>query len=205
MSSYFRQQLEEWVGTIDVKADSVLDVGGGAKPVKDRVNSWDVQEYKILDNKLEGEFHADIIGDLNVPECDKPGKKENDWLNKKFLEEKDCFNVAFCLEVFEYIWNPVTALNNINYLLEKGGALYISFPFIYPNHAPEGHDYLRYTKFGVKKLLSETGFEIDYIKSRIATRGACNLLEFIAEEKMHPLKGYRGHDEIGFLVKAHKK
>ena len=40
--SKWREQLESHLSTIDVVADSVLDVGGAAKPVKDRVKSWKV-------------------------------------------------------------------------------------------------------------------------------------------------------------------
>src|SRR5579862_8282621 len=52
-TSFFRQQLNAWLGMIDVSAQIVLDAGGGANPVKDKVQSWDVKEYIILDNALE--------------------------------------------------------------------------------------------------------------------------------------------------------
>lgn len=191
MGSYFRTQLEEWLKTIDVKCDSVLDVGGGANPVKDRVRSWEVGEYKILDNGLEGN-NGDIEFDLN--------KQSYEFKFSDAIE----YDVVFCLEVFEYLFDPVNALQSINEMLYPDGILYISFPFIYPIHAPEGHDYLRYTRFGVEKLLKETGFEIDYIKSRVQ-KGSLRIEEWFASEKMHPLKGYPGHNEIGYLVKAIKK
>jgi len=66
--SYFRTQLENWLKTIDVKADRVLDIGGGTLPVLKRVKSWDVGEYKIADNSLEeSKEKIDFNIDLNYP------------------------------------------------------------------------------------------------------------------------------------------
>ena len=63
MSNY-RDQLESYLKTLDIKADRVLDVGGAALLVKDRVKSWDVEEYKIADNNIE-QGESDFYIDLN--------------------------------------------------------------------------------------------------------------------------------------------
>ena len=55
--SFYRNQLEDWLKEIDVKADRVLDIGGSAYPVTKRVKSWEVKEYKILDNNNEQGLH----------------------------------------------------------------------------------------------------------------------------------------------------
>ncbi len=194
MSSYTRNQLEEWVKNIDVKADRVLDIGGSQLPIKGRTKSWDVKDYKILDLEQphECKVKPDIITDLN------------DIITDKTFD--NYFDVAFCLEVMEYMWMPGIALNNIKHLLKKGGILYISFHFIYPMHNPNGKDYLRYTRWGVEKLLKETGFEIDrdFSKSRLAIdfRG---LMGWFRSEKMRPSNDYYLHNEVGYLVKAIKK
>lgn len=205
--SYFRQQLENWLKTIDVKADRVLDVGGGALPVPKRVKSWDVKEYKILDNELEDmKQKPDIVMDLNESVALSAGMikvKESD------IEEElkvDRFDVVFCLEVFEYIWRPFRALENINIAMKPQGILYISFPFIYPMHNPIEHDYLRYTRFGVCKLLEETGFEIEYVKARVMTDGGVFYWkDFLGYEGMHPSKNFSGHNEVGYVCKCIKK
>ena len=191
-----RTQLENWLKTIDVKADRVLDVGGGSNPVKGRTKSWDVKEYKILDNGLE-EMKQKPDYDLD--------------LNKKIYftdpgdmpTEEECYDIVFCLEVFEYIWNPVQAMKNIANCLKKDGILYISFPFIYPHHSPEEYDYLRYTKWGIEKLLKETGFKIEEIIHRSAQNKGY-LMEFYVGEGMHLAKNYKKHSDIGYLVKAIK-
>jgi len=195
MSSYTRQQLENWISQLDVKANRVLDIGGAQLPVKGRTKSWDVKEYKILDLEQPHECKQkpDIIRDLN----DYWPFDHNDEIY--IIPE---FDVVFCLEVSEYWWNPVQALKNVNILLKPGGLLYISFHFIYPVHNPSEQDYLRYTPEGVKKLLKETGFEIVDIVPRLYEETPP--INYFILEQMRPAKEYDKHDWVGCLVKAKK-
>jgi SAM-dependent methyltransferase len=194
-TSFFREQLNDWLAMIDVTAQRVLDAGGGANPVKDKVRSWDVQEYIILDNGLERQKGpAHIVADLNwaLRPADNPDLAR--WVS--------AFDVAFCLEVMEYIWNPVVALSNLNLLLQENGCLYISFPFVYPIHDPRGHDYLRYTQEGVDRLLHETGFqEKDMFIRRIKNEKL--LADAYAADRMHGRQDQTvGH--TGYCVTATK-
>lgn len=136
-------------------------------------------------------------------------------LNSIDEKYKEYFDQIFCLETFEYIFDPITALRNLNKLLKPNGLLFISFLFVYPHHNPEGHDYLRYTRWGVERLLEETGFKILELKPRIeqgGIRGAgsikikpeFSLIErFYQQEGMHPVRDFN-HQEIGYLCKAQK-
>ena len=190
--SYYKTQLEEWLETIDVKAEKVLDVGGGSNPVKGRTKSWEVLDYKILDNKTEEMVQRpDYIFDIN--------KKE------EIIPEKLKYDIIFCLEVFEYVWNPVQAMENLYKWLKAGGILYISFPFIYPHHSPDGRDYLRYTRWGVDKLFKEAGFRTSKVRPRTEINSDPTLLQWFLKEKMHPCRDYDGHNEIGYLCKCMKK
>lgn len=63
--SYYREQLEQYLKKLDINVASVLDIGGGQNPVKNRVGSWKVEDYKILDNNKE--FKPDIFHDMNYP------------------------------------------------------------------------------------------------------------------------------------------
>ena len=206
MSSFSRQQLEEWVKTIEVKG-RVLDIGGAQLPVKKRLG-------RVEDGT---EF---IILDLETPHLDHPKpdlacdiQQEPDWWynggdiietdkNKiKLAQAFNQFDMAFCLEVSEYWYDPLKALKNIGDFLKQDGILYISFHTVYPEHNPKGQDCLRYTRSGVIKLLEKSGFKIEQIVPRVATT---NLLEaFYRNEKM------RGPDlsdqTIGLLVKAIKE
>jgi len=152
--SFYRDQLEAYLSKLDIKADRVLDVGGASNPVKSRVKSWEVKEYDILDNGLE-EGKSDIKYDLNkdiIKHWEDTGIQQHD--------------IVFCLEVMEYIYDPMIAIKNLHWLTKKGGTLYITFPTLYPVHNPYNNDYLRYTKFGAIKLLEEAGFKIEEIVPR---------------------------------------
>ena len=191
-----RQQLESWVGTLSIKADRVLDVGGSQKPVNKRVREWEVKEY--------------IIADLETPHDNSPkpdvivniGGEMTEEFRKNIIRS----NVLFCLEVMEYVFDPVKALKNMNALLEEDGLLYISFNFNYPVHNPIGLDYLRYTRFGVEKLLKETGFEILQLEPRVCSMkdGYPELMSFYSKQGMKYAKDYPYHSDTGYLVKAKK-
>lgn len=142
MASQARKCLEKWLKTIDVKG-RVLDAGGLRLSVKGRTKSWEVEDYKILDIK-GGDYR---------------------WnLNNKFTVVYK-YDVVFCLEVMQFIYNPVVVLQNLSDFLEAGGKLYINFHFIFP--VCKGTDYLRYTKLGIKRLMDKVGINIEEIIPRL--------------------------------------
>lgn len=158
MSSHTRQQLEKALKKIDVSG-RVLDVGGSQKGLKGRTKSWEPKEYKIMDIENRGEevdyvFDIQRLNDLRL-------HKEQLYFGKEIV---DNFDMVFCLEVMEYLLEPVNALKNMAKLCKVGGTLVISFPFVYPLHPPHGLDFLRYTKYGALKLLEKAKFKVvEYI------------------------------------------
>ena len=195
MSSWTRQQLENYLKTIDVKADRIIDIGGSQNSIKGRTKSWEVKEYKILDLEKPHECKQkpDIVFDLN---------SQNNEMG--YILDGGKFDVIFCLEVFEYIYSPMDAMRNIYDLLKDKGILYISFSFIYPVHEPVDQDYLRYTPRGAFKLLKETGFTIDEFESRMLTpEGEIRYNDLLRSEGMRPAKNH-SHNQVGLLIKAQK-
>lgn len=182
--SYYRNQLEDCLKTLDVKAERVLDVGGLAKPVKERVTNWDVKEYEILD----------------LPEWDLCDSEPFYW-NERIMNDPKA-DIVFCLEVMEYIYNPFLAIKRLHGITQEKGILYITFPFVYPHHNPEGMDYLRYTEWGAKKLLENAGFAVEKIIYRTDRSGL--LKEFYSADGMRASKEYAHHDATGFIIKARK-
>lgn len=224
MASYFRIQTEAWLKTLDIKADRVLDVGGSQKPIKGRTKSWEVKDYKILDLEVPHicEQKPDIIGDIQYPSTKILGSSlflkglfgalegmliscglGGELLvgNHKPYYGEGNFDVVFCIEVSEYWFDPMQAIKNIASLMKSGSYLYITFPFVYGHHKPEGADFLRYTPAGAEKLLKEAGFEILEHKFRKAT--SPKLADFYAEEKMKILNNF-DHEIIGSMIKAKK-
>lgn len=189
MSSFSRKQLEAWLNTITAKG-RVLDVGGSQKSLSGRVKG-SLENYEVLDLEIphEGE-QADIVADIQ---------------EGIGTAQENTYDQVFCLEVAEYWYNPLGALKNIARLLKRGGTLFISFHFIYPQHNPENADYLRYTRSGVRKLLKEAGFEVDEIRPK--TYANSHMVKMIFDNE-----GMRGvgknsgeiHREQGWLVSASK-
>jgi len=172
-------RLEEWLQTLEIDAEAVADVGAKKSPVQHRVKSWRVTRYDILD----------------LPEYD---------LNKEW-EIYEVYDAVFCLEVLEYVYNPLQAMKNLHRMLKSAGVLYASFHFIYPHHGPRSRDYLRYTQWGVDKLLEEAGFGSWERYSRPFKR-PWGIALFYMGEKMKGLDNNLGqlHGDQGYLVKALK-
>ena len=193
MPSYSRMQLENWLKTIDVYAQRVLDVGGSQLPINKRVNAFFVEEYKVLDLEKPHEMvkPVDYVMDINR----KIPRELKDQLWNQF-------EIVFCIEVMEYIHNPYQAIQNINRFLKRGGILYISFHFVYPMHNPAHEDCLRYTRFGCMRLLEKNGFEIIHLVPRLTEAGSINALYLT--EQMKAAKNIN-HEETGYLIKAKKK
>lgn len=187
MSSSYRRSLEDWLSQLDVKANRVLDIGGAQLPVKNRTSSWDVDEY--------------VIGDLPQPHAGSPIPDITIDLNDGITQHFQTYDLVFCLEVFEYVYNPVNALENIALALLKGGTAWVTFPSVYPLHQPVEDDALRYMPGGINKLAASAGLTVvQMIKRRPDT----NLLQqFYSAEGMRAAKG-EDHNFTGFIVEFTK-
>jgi len=192
--SFYRNQLEAYLKRINVKAHRVLDLGGASNPIQGRVNSFKSDEYICFDLGVEEAKRSYIKFDINEPLEQLTGFKEEDFK----------FDTIFCLEVFEYVYNPIEAINNIYRLLDDNGLAYISFPTQYPLHEPKEIDYLRYTRKAIEKYADIFGLEILEIVPRVATEGLSNLSKFYSREGMHPVKHDSSVFDIGYMVKISK-
>lgn len=177
--SHTRNQLEDWLQSLEIDADIVADVSSDQWPAKNRVKSWKVKQYDFL----------------NLPEYD---------LNKPW-ELREVYDIVFCIEIFEYVYNPMQAVTNLYNILKMGGELYVSFHFIYPHHSTKKIDYLRYTRWGVEKLLEEAGFRSWVIVPRYLKTPEL-IRQVYLDERMRGNDNNRGelHNEQGYLVKASK-
>lgn len=69
------------------------------------------------------------------------------------------YDGAVCHQVLEHVPAPSAALAEIHRVLKPGGTLVISVPHLSRQHELP-HDYFRYTPGGLRRLLTEAGFEI---------------------------------------------
>jgi SAM-dependent methyltransferase len=189
--SHYRNQLEDWLKTLTVETPGfVLDIGGASNPVKDRVAKFECKGCDYLDNELEKPVEG-----LNVMKGDIQDYAGLRHTGFSFA----MYDVAFCLEVMEYILDPMVAIANIAYLMNKDGIIYITFPFVYPWHNPIESDYLRYTPKGACKLMEANGFEVLETWNRTDRSGL--LSSFYKADGMHA-KGDR--TITGTIIKAKK-
>lgn len=186
MSSSYRMELDRWLSQLNVTAKAVLDIGGSQLPVKGRTKSWEVEDYKIadLENPHIDSPKPDLIVDLNT---------------ENFLGDE--YDLIFCLEVFDYVWDPKQAFDNIDWLLAPDGRAWITFPTMYPLHQPVEDDALRYMPGGIQKLAASVGLKIvQMIPRRTETDAIYNAFR---TERMRCAK-HEDHNISGWIVEFSK-
>ena len=186
MSSSYRMELDKWISQLDVKADRVLDIGGSQLTVKGRTKSWDVGEYQIAD--------------LPQPHANSPKPDIEIDMNKQIHSNGD-YDLMFCLEVFDYIYDPVAAMMNIEMLLVDGGTAWVTFPTFYPLHQPVEDDALRYMPGAIKKLAKSVGLEIVQMIPRRTETDA--IYQAFRQERMRCAK-HEDHNISGWIVEFKK-
>lgn len=182
MASVYKQQLLDWVAQLDVKADTVVDIGGSQDPIKGRTKSWDVNNY--------------LIYDLDSPHYTKqPPDKIYDLQKSHWGNDVEA-DMVFCLEVFDYIRDPILAFENIRRLMV--GEAWISFPFLYPHHNPIDQEGLRYTEPAIRYYGERFSMPVKEIIYRRAN--SMKLLEYYSEDGFRSAKEY-DHGVIGYIVR----
>ena len=194
-----REQLIKYLSEIDITDKVVLDAGCGPKEKwASNFTKGEPKEYVTLD--VDKKFNVDITEDLNSGVIPFGVIKKG----RTFIG----FDIIFCLETLEHLWNPIHALGIIYKSLEEDGKLYLSTPFINPYH--DEVDYARYTSEWYKKVLTEVGFKNIKIKARVATVGLPYLTTFYGMEglRMSKTRLAKGQQkrmaEIGYFVEASK-
>jgi len=194
MSSIYRESLEKWLRELDISSEWAIDVGGAQQSLPKRVKSWDVKNYLIADlpNPHRANEKIDIEIDLN--KCNRT--------NKSLMNYKGMADRVFCFEVFEYIYNPMFAMESLSFMLKKGGKLYLSAPFYYPVHEPIEDDCLRYTEQGLKKLAELN--KLQHIKTDYRLANGNGLLQAISDNRLKASKAHQNHNVLGFIMEFEK-
>ena len=86
------------------------------------------------------------------------------------------FETVLCVEVLEHVPHPQQAAKELFRVLKPGGHLIVTVPhYMYAHNEP--YDYFRYTKYGLRLLLEESGFHIIMLE---ASGGFLSFLHHIA-------------------------
>ena len=119
----------------------VIDVGCGDMPFKVQISeSGSVYDTLDIEARTEGVKYIGSVLDMHMID--------------------DCtYDTAICLEVLEHVPQPFKAANELNRILKPNGTFIMSVPHLSRLHE-QPHDYYRYTKYGIRALLEDNGFEI---------------------------------------------
>lgn len=77
---------------------------------------------------------------------------------------QDTFDTVLCLEVFEYLDDPLQAMKEIRRVLQPGGRLLLSVPFLH--RWDHEHDLWRPTDPGLRSLLEKAGFKLESLENQ---------------------------------------
>lgn len=125
----------------------VLDFGCGRKPYEGLFHGV---RYIGLEKEVSGHPDADKAADIY-------------WDGSRIPMEDASVDQVLMIEVLEHLFEPRTSLAEIHRVLQPGGRLFLTCPFMWPLHE-EPFDHARYTPFGVKHLLESCGFEMIELK-----------------------------------------
>ena len=207
-----REQINDWLKTIDVTGKTVLDVGAG------RPRAWLFPPEDEGSPKVSGKPLAYHTADIDEQwGCDYELDLNSDKSVRQALAEykSDCgeaifvvktFDYVFCLETLEHIYDPIQTIKNLAEITEE--KLFITVPFINPVH--DVYDFLRYTSQWFEKVLPQFGFTQVHIKQRPATNGKEELHEFYRKEGMRMSKisrklGFsKNYFDVGYSITAIK-
>ncbi|MDO8954791.1 MAG: class I SAM-dependent methyltransferase [Gammaproteobacteria bacterium] len=93
-----------------------------------------------------------------------------------FPFDNNSFDSIISSEVLEHVLEADQFLTELNRVLNIGGLLLITVPFIFCEHE-QPHDYRRYTSFGIRAVIEKHGFEI--IDQRKTVKNAGYLMQLL--------------------------
>jgi SAM-dependent methyltransferase len=67
------------------------------------------------------------------------------------------FDAVLCTQVLEHVPQPLEALREFRRVLDTGGILMATMPFVWEEHETP-FDYYRYTRYGIEHLTRSAGF-----------------------------------------------
>jgi ubiquinone/menaquinone biosynthesis C-methylase UbiE len=82
----------------------------------------------------------------------------------KIPEPDKSFDAIMCIEVFEHLPDPISAIKEFSRLLKSGGNLIITAPFMSATHFAPYHFYSGFNRYFFEKYLADFGFNILEIK-----------------------------------------
>ncbi|MDD2663763.1 MAG: class I SAM-dependent methyltransferase [Dechloromonas sp.] len=122
----------------------LLDLGCGSKPYRELFPQ--VNEYLGLE--------------LDTPENRQTKQADLYYDGGRFPLADTSVDAVLCNQVLEHVFWPEAFLAEMMRVLRPGGILILTVPFLWPEHE-QPHDCLRYTSFGLRDRLEQTGLTVE--------------------------------------------
>jgi SAM-dependent methyltransferase len=135
----------------------VLDVGCGTRPYRRLVTAT-----------------AYVGLELDTPENRARGHADAFYDGATFPFPDGSFDALLCNQVLEHVFEPARFLDECRRVLQDGGRLLLSAPFVWDEHE-QPRDYARYSSFGLRHLLAQHGFAV--VQSRKTVANAALLFQ----------------------------
>jgi len=130
----------------------LLDIGCGNKPY-----------YDVFSPRIE-----EHIG-IELPSTLSHSQVVDVYADALYLPFRSgSVDTVLCTQCIEHIPEPAACIKETSRVLRRGGYLILTTPQVWGLHE-EPHDYYRYTKYGLKYLAENSGFEVEYIKPSCGT------------------------------------
>jgi len=153
----------------------LIDVGCGTKPYESLfapvVGSYLGVDYpQTMETNYGAQTKADIFAEcLNtgLPDCS--------------------FDTLLSTQVMEHIYDTREFIRECNRILVPGGIGIFTIPFVWQCHS-EPYDFYRFTKYSIRRLFSESGFEvlkIENLEGAYATLIQARIVSLLAREHMN--------------------
>ncbi len=121
-----------------------MDVGAGR--VRRYKNFFSVPEYLTVDT--DPNFKSDFLASADA-----------------LPFEDNSLDSILSTQVLEHVKNPVLVLKEFFRVLKPGGKCLITIPQWNELHE-EPNDFFRYTKYGIRQMLLQAGFDILFVEQR---------------------------------------
>jgi len=162
---YLHRDLREILPTL---RGDVLDLGCGSQPYR----TWLASGTSYVGADITAENGAEI---LLVPGEPLP-----------FADAS--FDAVLCTQVLEHVEEAGQLAREMERVLRPGGVIVASAPFIFNQHGAP-HDYRRFTRYGLGRLLPGCGIEQTRLQGGIGSSILILLLNWIEEQCNRSLVG----------------
>ena len=123
----------------------LLDIGCGQMPYRELISKKsEITAYVGVD------IANALIYDPNI-------RPDFTWDGEKLPFQDNEFDTILMIEVLEHIPCPIISLKEAFRVLNNGGILLFTVPFLWPLHEPPNDEY-RYTPFSIKRIFEQSGF-----------------------------------------------